>query len=477
MSLPSNLALDEASPDWLNKGDNAWQLTAATLVGMQSIPGLVILYASMVNKKWAINSAFMALYAFAMVLVCWVAWAYRMSFGEKLAFFLGKPDVSLDEKFLLSQAFLGYIPNATMVFFQGVFAAITLILIAGSLLGRMNFSAWALFVPLWLTFSYTVSAFSIWCPDGWLAKLGVIDFSGGYVIHLSAGVAGFTAAYWVGPRLEKDRDRFQPNNIVLMLAGAGLLWMGWSGFNGGGPFSVSTDSSLAILNTHVCTATSLLTWMLLDASFFGKPSVIGAVQGMITGLVCITPSAGVVQGWAAIIIGLISGSIPWYTMTILHKKIKFLSLVDDPMAIFHTHAIAGSLGGILTGILAVPKLTRIFYLVPDAKKYIGLAYGLQDGRTTAGFRQLGVQLAGIAFVVCLNVVVTTCICWLVGWIVPLRLSKEELEAGDEAVHGEKAFALWADEERLQVNNRNSIYDTEESSYVISSKSAVDFEMV
>lgn len=197
MELPSNLIPDEASPEWMNKGDNAWQLTAATLVGLQTIPGLVILYGSMVKTKWAINSAFMAFYAFAMVLVCWVGWGFRMSFGDKLLFFIGKPAVALDEKFLLGEAFLGYFPTVTMVFFQSVFAAITLVLIAGAVIGRMNFSAWILFVPLWLTFSYTISAFSIWCPQGWLAKLGVIDFAGGFVIHLSAGVAGFTAAFWV----------------------------------------------------------------------------------------------------------------------------------------------------------------------------------------------------------------------------------------------------------------------------------------
>jgi ammonium transporter, Amt family len=197
MELPSNLLPDEASPEWMNKGDNAWQLTAATMVGLQSIPGLVILYGSLVKKTWAINSAFMAFYAFASALLCWVSWAYHMSFGEKMVFFLGKPNVALDVKFLLGKAFLGNFPNATMVFYQGVFAGLTLILIAGALLGRMNFRAWMLFVPLWVTFSYTVVAFSIWCPDGWLAKRGVIDFAGGYVIHLSAGVAGFTAAYWV----------------------------------------------------------------------------------------------------------------------------------------------------------------------------------------------------------------------------------------------------------------------------------------
>jgi Amt family ammonium transporter len=199
--LPWNLAPDEGSPEWLNKGDNAWQLTAATLVGLQSVPGLVILYGSIVKKKWAVNSAFMALYAFAAVLVCWVGWGYQMSFGKKFINFLGRPNVALDEGFLLDKTFIGYLPNATMVYFQFVFAAITLILIAGALLGRMNFHAWMLFVPLWLTCSYTLGAYSIWCPDGWLSKMGLIDYSGGFVIHLSSGVAGFTAAFWVKPTI------------------------------------------------------------------------------------------------------------------------------------------------------------------------------------------------------------------------------------------------------------------------------------
>lgn len=200
-TLPSNLVTNEASPEWMNKGDNAWQLVAATLVGLQSVPGMILLYGGAVKKKWAVNSAFMALYAFASVLVCWVGWGYKMSFGERLIPIWGKAAVSLDQGFLLEQTFGGYMfPNATMMFFQFVFAAITLILIAGALLGRMNFYAWMLFVPLWLTFSYTVSAFAIWCPSGFLFKLGLIDYSGGYVIHLSSGVAGFTAAYWVKKR-------------------------------------------------------------------------------------------------------------------------------------------------------------------------------------------------------------------------------------------------------------------------------------
>ncbi|KAI8026540.1 Ammonium transporter 3 member 1 [Camellia lanceoleosa] len=478
MELPKNLLPDEASPEWLNKADNAWQLTAATLVGLQSIPGLVILYGGMVKKKWAVNSAFMALYAFAAVIVCWVGWGFQMAFGHKLTDFWGKPGVALDDKFLLGQAFLGYFPNATMVLFQSVFAAITLILIAGAVLGRMNIRAWMMFVPLWLTFSYTIGVYSIWCPDGWLAKLGVIDFSGGYVIHLSSGVAGFTAAYWVGPREEKDRARFPPNNLLTTLAGAGLVWMGWTGFNGGAPYAASTDASLAALNTHVCAATSLLTWITLDTFIFGKPSVIGAVQGIITGLVCITPAAGVVQCWAAILMGIISGSVPWYTMMVLHDKIKLLRHVDDTMGMFHTHAIAGSLGGILTGFFAVPKLSRLFYMVPDWDKYIGLAYGLQSGRTSAGFRQMAVQLAGIAFIVCLNIVSTSLICLFIKLIVPLRMSDEELKIGDDEIHGEQAYALWADGWRFENSKHNSVYDAEEfPSSVMEKTPRHDLQMV
>jgi Amt family ammonium transporter len=202
------------APDWLNKGDNAWQLTAATLVGLQSMPGLVILYGSIVKKKWAVNSAFMALYAFAATLLCWVTWAYKMSFGDKLLPLWGKAGTTLGYTFLLEQAELpstihhyangtvemhqvtGFYGMADFVLFQFFFAAITVILLAGSLLGRMSFRAWMLFVPLWLTFSYTVGAFSVW-GGGFLWQWGVIDYAGGYVIHVSSGIGGFVAAYWV----------------------------------------------------------------------------------------------------------------------------------------------------------------------------------------------------------------------------------------------------------------------------------------
>ena len=185
---------------------------------------------------------------------------------------------------------------------------------------------------------------------------------------------------------------------------------------------------------------------------------------------------GVVQCWAAILVGIISGSVPWYTMMVLHKKVKLLKLVDDPIAIFHTHAVAGGLGGILTGFFAVPKLCRLFYMVPDWEKYLGLAYDLQNGRTSAGFKQMGIQLAAMLFLIILNIVMTSIICWFIGLIVPLRLSDEELEIGDDAVHGGQAFALYHDGERFVTSKHNKVYDTDEFSYV-ESKSIGEVQMV
>ncbi|GLJ09481.1 hypothetical protein SUGI_0110420 [Cryptomeria japonica] len=448
-----------SAPEWLNNGDNAWQMTAATIVGMQSVPGLVILYGSIVKKKWAINSAFMALYAFAMVLVLWMLYAYDLSFNPSntiIPKFWGRPEaLALGQKQLLEEWSPTGLPSATNVFFQFVFAAITLILIAGSLLGRMNFQAWMLFVPLWLTFSYTIGAYALW-TGFFHTKVVTVDFAGGYVIHLSSGIAGFTAAYWVGPRTNKDRGQFPPNNVVLMLAGAGMLWLGWSGFNGGAPLAANQIASLAVINTHTCTATSLITWLCLDMVVFGKPSVIGAVQGMITGLVCITPGAGIVQSWAAMVMGLLSGSIPWMTMMLLHKRSFYLRKVDDTLGMLHTHAVAGLLGGILSGIFAHPTLCDIYFSVDP--KPIGLLYGSRhyendNGRWhRSGPKQLGFQVLAALFIIVLNIVVTSIICLVIKVIVPLRMSDEALDIGDDAVHGEEAYAIWGDGEALKTNN-------------------------
>ncbi|VAH65594.1 hypothetical protein VPH35_046064 [Triticum aestivum] len=466
--LPSAYMPDlPAVPEWLNKGDNAWQLTAATFVGIQSMPGLVVLYGSIVKKKWAVNSAFMALYAYASTLIVWVLLAFRMAFGDRLLPFWGKAGPALTGDFLVARASFPatahygaggalevaptqpYYPEATLVLFQFQLAAITLVLLAGALLGRMNIKAWMAFTPLWLLLSYTVCAFSLW-GGGFLYHWGVIDYSGGYVIHVSSGVAGFTAAYWVGPRLKSDRERFAPNNILLMIAGGGLLWLGWAGFNGGAPYAPNIIASMAVLNTNVSAAASLLTWTCLDVIFFGKPSVIGAVQGMMTGLVCITAGAGLVHTWAAVLMGICAGSVPWFTMMVLHKRSALLQKVDDTLAVFHTHAVAGLLGGVLTGLLATPELTTLHTHVPGTR---GAFYG-------GGVQQVGKQLAAALFVVVWNVVVTTGIILAVGLVIPLRMPDEQLRIGDDAAHGEEAYALWGDGERFDVSRRAAARATE-----------------
>lgn len=425
---------------WLNSGDNAWQLTAATVVGLQSVPGLVVMYAGIVKKKWAVNSAFMAFYAFAAVLICWLLWGYNMGFGKQWYPFVGMPHPIASMADELNQAIIpaagvsvGF-PMSTMVYFQFVFAAITLIIMAGAFLGRMSFTAWMIFVPLWLTFSYTIGAFSLW-GGGWLAQMGVIDYSGGYVIHLSAGVAGFVGAAIIGGRLPRDRENFQPNNVLLMLVGAGILWLGWNGFNGGDPYAASADAGAAVLNTNVATAASLLVWTVLDITYFGKPAVIGAVQGMITGLVAITPAAGVVNGYGALIIGVVSGSIPWFTMNVLGKRLSFLRAVDDTLGVLHTHAIAGLLGGLLVGILATKEGCAAFGLTTPG--------GAMEGN----WHQLLLQVYGAGFIIGLNVIVTFVLLKLISLVVPLRMPETMLLIGDDAVHGEEAYAFFGDGER------------------------------
>jgi Amt family ammonium transporter len=432
-----------ASPKWLDTGDNAWQLAAATFVGLQSIPGLTVLYGGIVKKKWAINSAFMSMYAFASVLVVWILFDYNMAFGPQWFPFLGKPMLALSAPFTLGQATIPAaasgmpplaFPMATLMFFQFVFAAITVIILAGSVLGRMNFTAWMIFCPVWMTLVYTVGAFSLW-GGGWLASMGVADFSGGYVIHLAAGVSGFTAAAVIGPRLQADRDHFPPNSLLITLVGAGILWLGWNGFNGGDPYFVNADAGAAIMNTNTATAVGLLVWTLMDKMAYGKPSVLGAVNGMIAGLVAITPSAGYVNGLGAIIVGIVAGIIPWFSMN-KFQKLAFMQKVDDTLGVFSTHGVAGLTGGLLVGLLADPGMLEYVGTGTNAPgvNVTGLFYG-DSGH------QLLMQVYGAAFIIVFNIIMTFIILKVIGLIVPLRMDEAMLKVGDDAVHGETAYAI------------------------------------
>jgi ammonium transporter, Amt family len=435
------------SPQWLNEGDNAWQLAAATFVALQSIPGLVVLYGGVVKKKWAINSAFMSIYAFASVLVVWILWAYNMGFGPGWLgiagqTFVGSPIPALSAAFTTGQATVPdaasgmppmAFPMATLVYFQFVFAAITVIILAGSVLGRMSFRAWVIFCPVWMTFVYTVGAYSLW-GGGWLAGMGVADFSGGYVIHLAAATSGFVAAAMVGPRLQADRENFPPNSLLVTLVGAGILWLGWNGFNGGDPYFANADAGAAVLNTNTATAVALLTWVLLDKMAYGKPSVIGAVNGMIAGLVAITPGAGYVDGTGAIIIGLVAGIIPWLSMN-KFQKTKMMMKVDDTLSVFSTHGVAGLTGGLMVGLLANPNMLVYLGTAKDAPgvSITGWLYGNPG--------QLLLQFYGALFIIVYNIIATFIILKIISFITPLRMEDAILKVGDDAVHGETAYAI------------------------------------
>jgi len=435
------------SPQWLDTGDNAWQLAAATFVGLQSIPGLTILYGGIVKKKWAINSAFMSMYAFASVLVVWVLFDYNMAFGHAWLSvfgqsFLGAPALATGAAYTTGQAIVPEaasgmpamaFPMATLIYFQFVFAAITVIILAGSVLGRMNFTAWMIFCPVWMTLVYTVGAFSLW-GGGWLAGLGVADFSGGYVIHLAAGTSGFVAAWVIGPRIQADRDNFPPNSLLVTLAGAGILWIGWNGFNGGDPYFANADAGAAVLNTNTATAVGLLVWTLMDKMAYGKPSVLGAVNGMIAGLVAITPGAGYVDGWGAIAIGVVAGIIPWWSMNKLQKTAA-MQKVDDTLSVFSTHGVAGLCGGLLVGLLANPDMLQYIGTDKEAPgvNVTGLLYGNAP--------QLLTQFYGAVFIIIYNAIATYIILKVIGFIVPLRMDDATLKVGDDAVHGETAYAL------------------------------------
>jgi Amt family ammonium transporter len=323
-----------------------------------------------------------------------------------------------------------HFPGSAMIYFQFVFAAITPILIAGSVLGRMNFKAWMLFVPLWTTCVYSVGCFSLW-GGGWISALGAVDYSGGYVIHLAAGVSGFVAAAMVGPRLPEDRADFEPNNLIMALAGAGLLWLGWNGFNGGDPYFANADAAAAVLNTNIATATALLCWLVLDMFSIGKPNAVSMINGMIAGLVAITPAAGYVDGYGAIAVGLAAGVIPWVSLNKVGNW-SVLKKVDDTFGVLHTHGVAGLVGGLMVGFVANPKM--IEYLTDGDKKTTavsvsGLFYG-------GDWSQLLHQAEAAGILIVWDIIGTFIVLKLVSLVVPLRASDGQMEGGDLAIHGQ-----------------------------------------
>ncbi|MGH2842160.1 MAG: sterol desaturase family protein [Solirubrobacteraceae bacterium] len=417
-------------PHWLDTGDASWQMTAATLVGLMSIPGLVALYGGLMPKRWSVNSMMLVFASFAAVTVVWVLYAFKMGFGSPwlnpgahpagdgfLHGLIGIPGSVLSARALTMRGVIpgGYgnalalpFPESTLVYFQLVFAAIAPILALGSVLGRVNLRAWIPFVILWVTCVYTVNAFLIW-GGGYFGLHGVLDYSGGYVIHLSAGVSGFVAAAVVGPRRASERERDAPSNMAMMAVGAGLLWLGWNGFNGGDPYAADQSAAAAILNTNLAAAVAFLTWTGLERLAGRRSSLLGGVNGMITGLVAITPAAGFVNGWGALAIGVIASALVY--LAINHLSTRWpLRKVDDTLGVIYTHGLAGLAGGLLTGVFADPSLGSL----DGAPASVGLLYG--------SARLLGWQALAGGWVILWSGALTFALLKLVGCFVPLRIS-------------------------------------------------------
>jgi ammonium transporter, Amt family len=451
-------------PSWLDTGSNSWQLTAATFVGLMSVPGLAVLYGGLVPKKWVVNTMFMAFSGFSAVLIVWVLWAYKMGFGAPVGGgtantwnytyggnflknffenFVGHPETALRGTSQTSQATLTAnggtsLPlsqaTAALFYFQFVFAAITPLLFLGSVIGRIKIKVWIIFVPLWTTFVYSVNAMLIW-GGGYWAHEGAVDYSGGYVIHLAAGTSGFVAAWVIGPRLARDRQRFIPHSLPLVSIGAGIIWLGWNGFNGGDPYFASADAATAVMNTNLATVAALLTWVLCDMylSKSKKPTFLGAVNGMIVGLVAITPGAGFVNGFGALLEGIIASFIVWVAWTYLQPIL--IKRVDDAMGVFYTHGIAGLCGGILVGFFADPSVV-VYPKTTSGSPFA--ASGLIFGHPHS-WHLIEEQLLAALTIIVWDAAVTFIILKVISIFTPLRMSDEDLEIGDLAIHGEEAY--------------------------------------
>ena len=476
-------------PDWLNTGDNTWQIVAATFVGLMSLPGLAVLYASIVQKKWAVNVLAMMFAGFSLVLVAWVLWSYKMGFGSTSLgggvhdglwtqqpvsgvnpvgtfkhFFdnlVGKPGQITNSAGEQGQAVSAantvipfHFPTTTLAYFQFVFAAITPLLFLGSVVGRIKFSAWCLLVPLWSTFVYAIDAFLLW-GGGYFAQEGSLDFSGGYVIHMSAGVSGFVAAWILGPRLLRDRQHAIPNNLIIAAVGAGILWLGWNGFNGGDPYYAGVSAASAVVNTNLATAVGVLVWMALDGwlTKSRKPTFLGGVNGMICGLVAITPCAGWVNGWGAIAVGAIATVIVWIAWNFL-SKVRPFSKVDDALGVIYTHGIAGFTGGMLLGIFGDPnmvqygcgKLNAAGQVVNTPQSAYVSAHGgctpfsVNGLMYTGSSHQLWEQFRAAVWVLVWSALVTFILMHLIKLVLRgVRYKDEILEVGDLAIHDEEAY--------------------------------------
>lgn len=406
----------------INAADTAWMISATGLVLMMSIPGLALFYCGMVRKKNVLATMAQTLACTFLCSILWAVACYSLTFSGDGAF-IG----TLDRVFLrnigmeTTSPLAATIPEILFMAYQMTFAVITVALVAGSVADRMRFSAFFWFAVLWLPIVYVPIAHWVW-GNGWLMKLGLLDFAGGTVVHVNAGVAGLVAAGVVGKRAGYGSENFAPYDLSLAVIGTGLLWVGWFGFNGGSALGAGSRAAFAIVATHLAASAGALTWTVLEWWMRGKPSVLGMISGAVAGLGTITPASGFVLPWHGIVIGVMAGAVCFWSCTRLKQALGY----DDSLDVFGVHGVGGAVGTLLTGVFATAALSA------SAEAPAGNP-GLLDGNPG----QVLVQLYGIAATIAWSAFATFVLLKVIGLIVPLRVSKEsEIDGLDLTQHGE-----------------------------------------
>jgi Amt family ammonium transporter len=415
--MPSSVL---AGGDVLNGGDTAWMIVSTALVMMMTPAGLALFYGGLSRYKNLLNTFAMTLVAYALASVIWMMWGYTMAFGPDNFGIIG----GLNHLFLNGigvESLSGTIPTYVFILFQMTFAGITVALVLGSIVDRMKFSAWIVFTVLWVTFVYTPVAHWVW-GGGWMANMGALDFAGGTVVHINAGVAGLVLALVVGKRIGYGKEAMFPSSVTLTALGASLLWFGWFGFNAGSQLAADGVAASAFLVTNTSAAMAALAWMFAEWIFDKKPTVLGLASGIVAGLVAITPAAGFVNLPASMIIGLVAGVLGYYCVAVLKKKLGY----DDSLDAFGVHGMCGIWGALATGIFANPAITS------GAR---GLIYGNP--------KQLFIQIISILATAIFTAIATLAVVYITKFITGgLRVEAEnEIEGLDSSLHGERAFEI------------------------------------
>ena len=452
-ALPQ-LAMAQDAPVF-NNGDIAWMLVSTAFVLLMSIPGLALFYGGMARAKNMLSTMMQIFTIFCVIAVLWVVYGYSMAFSNGNAFFGGLSKTLLSGVVYDANGF--FVPTATFskgvvipemlfAFFQLTFAAITVGLIAGGYAERMKFSAVLIFSVLWFTFSYIPMAHMVWwwpgpdaytSPDvvaelnataGWLWQLGALDFAGGTVVHINAGVAGLIAAIFVGKRTGYGKVAMPPHSLTMTMLGASLLWFGWFGFNAGSNLEANGYAVLAFGNTLFATAVAAVTWLTAEWILKGKPSLLGVLSGAVAGLVAITPACGYVGIQGALVIGIVASVVCFFAVAYIKNMLGY----DDALDAFGIHAVGGIVGAILTGVFVNPALGGAGYVIDG---WVGPTFGYDSA-------QIMIQVKAVLVAVVWSAVVSTVILVVLKYTIGLRVSSEDESTGlDLSEHGESAYHM------------------------------------